>query len=151
MSAMGWKRKWSGKKFCRDEPTGQRCRGHCKNRRRHEKIHGGGSHGVGKETHPGGGTWLFGKQERKGWRCRLQKLESIGCLPKFHRSGTSIYRKKIDTQKVYRGTSICPTSPAAHGQAGGRGGGGEKSKANLRARGKSVQHPVFPSGRPPQY
>ena len=40
-----------------------------------------------------------------GWRCRLQKLEDRNVLQN-HRSGTSIYRKKIDTQKVYVGHGV---------------------------------------------
>ena len=83
-------------------------------------------------------------EQEKGWRCRLQKLKDT--RPFCNPPGWNEYiPKKIDTQKVYRSNPAQPkmgpatkTKPAA----GSMQGEGDP---------KSVQHPVFPSGRPPQY
>ena len=84
----------------------------------------------------------------KGWRCRLQKLKGHDGLSDVHRSGTSIYRKKIDTQKVYRRCSRSPGLGMAEGSEGGQaiifaGGGGDGGSKPF-----SVHFPCLP--RPPQ-
>ena len=86
-----------------------------------------------------------------------------------HRGGTSIYRKKIDTQKVYLMEDEVGTTREL-------GGGSQRQRVQPglfffdksiesepkldeicwelgenNKKEKSVQHPVFPSGRPPQY
>jgi hypothetical protein len=75
---------------------------------------------------------------------KIGKLKGLPCPPKWN----EYIPKKIDTQKVY--TTCVPTHDKSL-YKGSRAEARDKRDSKVGGRKKSVQHPVFPSGRPPQY
>ena len=99
---------------------------------------GGTASGASKReiSRPGRRTLASFWRRRNGWRCRLQKLEDMNALRVPPEWSEYIPKKNRHSESVPRSLSCW-----------GVWGGMKMDRESI----KSVQHPVFPSGRPPQY